>query len=71
MALLHDAVGFKKLDVRMIERNIARGVITQAELDAAASQLPDDSENAEWVSLESLSNDSSESNHSHYNNSQH
>lgn len=70
MALLHDAVGSKKLDIRMIERNLARGVISQAELDAATSQLPDDGENAEWVSIESLSNDTNESDSSYYN-SQH
>jgi hypothetical protein len=67
MALLHDAVGSKKMDVRMVERNLARGVLTQAEVDSATSQLPDDSENAEWISIESLSNDLSDSDNSHYN----
>jgi len=54
MALLNDAVDFKKLDVRMVERNIARGVISQDDLEKALRKLPDDEENAEWVSLDEL-----------------
>lgn len=54
MALLHDSVGFKRLDVRLIERNIERGVLNADELAQAVKALPDDSENAEWVSVESL-----------------
>ena len=46
MALLHEAVEKKKLDVRMVERNVARGVITQADADQATKGLPDDAENA-------------------------
>ena len=61
MVLLHDSVEFKKLDVRMIERNIARGVLTQSELDSATSQLPDESESADWVTLDSLNSDSEDS----------
>ena len=57
MALLHDSVDFKKLDVRLVERNIARGVVTPEELSKAVAKLPDDSENAEWVSVEALMND--------------
>ena len=58
MALLHEAVEKKKLDVRMVERNVARGVITQADVDQSVKALPDDSENALYVSVESLANDS-------------
>jgi hypothetical protein len=57
MALLHEAVEKKKMDVRMVERNVARGVITQADADAALKSLPDDAENAEYVSIDSLAND--------------
>ncbi|MEK6704534.1 MAG: hypothetical protein AABZ06_01980 [Bdellovibrionota bacterium] len=55
MVLLHDAIESKKLDIRIIERNIAKGVVTSAEVDKHLQQLPDDSENADWVSIESLS----------------
>lgn len=54
MALLHDSVDFKKLDVRLIERNIARGVLTPDELNKAVTKLPDDSANAEWINVDSL-----------------
>jgi hypothetical protein len=57
MALLHESVEFKMLDVRLIERNVARGVLTQDQVAKAQEQLPDDSENAEWVSIDSLSDD--------------
>ena len=60
MALLHESVNYKKLDVRLVERNVARGVLTQDELDKALAKLPDDSENAEWVSVESLTQDPDE-----------
>jgi hypothetical protein len=55
MTLLNEAVNSKKLDTRMIERNVARGVITSKEVDAHLAQLPDDAERAEWVSDESFS----------------
>ncbi|MBI2712630.1 MAG: hypothetical protein HYX41_07250 [Bdellovibrio sp.] len=54
MALLNESVDFKKLDVRLVERNINRGVISQDDLDKALKKLPDDGENAMWVSVESL-----------------
>lgn len=57
MALLHDSVNSKKFDVRLVERNIARGRVTSKELEDALKVLPDDSENAEWVSIDSLDND--------------
>lgn len=59
MTLLHESVDFKKLDVRMIERNVARGVISQDDVEKAMKKLPDDAENAEWVSIESIANDES------------
>ncbi len=57
MALLHDSVDFKVLDTRLVERNVARGVISAEDVKKAVSQLPDDSENAEWVSIDSLAHD--------------
>ena len=57
MTLLHEAVDQKKLDTRMVERNVARGVITQQELQQKISALPDDGENAEYVSIDSLLGD--------------
>jgi tellurite resistance protein len=57
MALLHEAVEKKKMDVRMVERNVGRGVITQAEVDQAVKALPDDAENAIWVAVDSLMDD--------------
>ena len=61
MALLHESVSSKKLDVRLVERNIARGVVTAEEHLRTVSQLPDDSENAVWVSIDSLNYDADES----------
>ncbi|MFZ9595254.1 MAG: hypothetical protein ACO3A2_04165 [Bdellovibrionia bacterium] len=55
MALLHDAVDLKRLDVRLIEKNIARGVIKKEDVEKALHALPDDAENADWISLESFS----------------
>jgi hypothetical protein len=62
MTLLHEAVEAKKLDVRMVERNIARGVIAAEDADKAAKKLPDDADNAEWISLDTLAADESGSN---------
>jgi len=54
MTLLYEAVESKKLDVRIVERNLTRGAVSIAELEKSLNNLPDDSENAEWVTLESL-----------------
>lgn len=54
MTLLNEAVDVKKMDTRVVERNIARGVIPSQEVDKAVSALPDDAENAEYVSVEAL-----------------
>jgi hypothetical protein len=54
MSLLIDAVESKKLDVRLIERNVARGVLTTDDMNKALANLPDDEENAEWVNIDSL-----------------
>lgn len=57
MALLHESVDSKKLDVRMVERNIARGVVKDEDLAKSLKSLPDDSENAEWVNIDTLTLD--------------
>ncbi len=57
MVLLQDAVHAKKMDVRLIERNIARGVFAQADFDQMTHHLSDDSENAAWINVESLCQD--------------
>lgn len=61
MTLLHEAVETKKMDVRMVERNITRGVLSREDFDKATSKLPDDSENAEWTSTETLAADDDDS----------
>lgn len=57
MSLLHESVESKKFDVRVVERNVARGVISAADLDQVLKELPDDAENADWVSIEAIKND--------------
>ena len=57
MTLLHEAVEAKKLDVRLVERNLARGVITNDDVEKALKKLPDDGDNADTISIESLMND--------------
>jgi hypothetical protein len=54
MTLLHEAVEAKKFDVRVIERNVARGVIADADAKKVVQSLPDDAEAGEWVSIESI-----------------
>ncbi|MCM2277847.1 MAG: hypothetical protein NDJ89_07195 [Oligoflexia bacterium] len=61
MTLLHEAVETKKFDVRLIERNISRGVVTSDEAAKLAAKLPDDAENADWIAIDSLKNDSESS----------
>jgi hypothetical protein len=54
MVLLCDAFDFKRLDVRLLERNIARGVLTTDDWRESLQDLPDDSFNAQWVNLDGL-----------------
>jgi hypothetical protein len=60
MTLLHESVDAKKMDVRLVERNILRGVLTLDDFEKSLKKLTDDTDNAEWVSIESLMNDGSE-----------
>ncbi|HAR44306.1 MAG TPA: hypothetical protein DCS07_17030 [Bdellovibrionales bacterium] len=59
MTLLHEDVESKKYDVRVVERNVARGAISAADVDKNTQKLPDDAENADWVTLESLTDQDS------------
>jgi len=54
MSLLHEAINEKKFDVRMLERNLVRNVVTDKEAKTFVESLPDDSENAAFISLDEL-----------------
>jgi hypothetical protein len=54
MPLLHIANEEKKLDVRIVDRNVRKGSLTAEEVQKQLQALPDDSENAEWVNVEEL-----------------
>jgi hypothetical protein len=54
MSLLHDSIQEKKFDVRMLDKNLVRNVVADKEVKAHLEQLPDDSENAAYVSIEEL-----------------
>jgi len=54
MTLLNESVDSKKFDVRIVERNVDRGVIRPEDVKKAVEALQDDSANAEWVSIEAL-----------------
>ncbi len=54
MTLLHEAAEFKKMDTRVVERHLDRGVLQSKDLDKALKELPDDADNAEYVSIQSI-----------------
>jgi len=54
MTLLHEAVESKKQDVRVVQRNIDRGLIKVDDVDKTVKSLPDDSANAEWSNTDEL-----------------
>lgn len=54
MSLLHDSIQEKKFDVRMLDKNLVRNVVADKEVKAHLEQLPDDSENALYISIEEL-----------------
>jgi hypothetical protein len=54
MSLLHDSINSKKFDVRMLDKNLTRNVVTDKEVKAHVEQLPDDAENAEYSSVEDI-----------------
>ncbi len=56
-------------DSRIVDRNVAKGLVKDSELKAHLAQLPDDANNLEWVSydleeseVEESGSDSSENN---------
>ena len=55
MSLLHDSIINKKFDVRMLEKNLVRNVVTDKEVKTHLEALPDDAENAEFISLDEIS----------------
>ncbi|MEK6578360.1 MAG: hypothetical protein AABZ55_03965 [Bdellovibrionota bacterium] len=57
MTLLHDSVDSKKFDVRMVERNLTRGVVTADDFEKSLKKLPDDEDNADWTSLDELTDE--------------
>ncbi|OFZ69764.1 MAG: hypothetical protein A3K03_13515 [Bdellovibrionales bacterium RIFOXYD1_FULL_44_7] len=59
MTLLQKAVEEKKFDSRIVERNVERGVLRAEDVNQFTNDLPDETENADWVTLESLINDDS------------
>jgi hypothetical protein len=54
MSLLHDGILEKKYDVRVIEKNLTRGVVSDQEVKKFVEQLPDDSENAVYINLDEI-----------------
>lgn len=59
MTLLSDATEAKKFDTRVIERNVQRGITKAEDFEKSQKDLPDDSDNAEFVSLDALIADNS------------
>jgi hypothetical protein len=59
MTLLHDSIMEKKLDTRLVEKNLAKGILSPADHEKALKALPDDSDNADYTNLEELANDDS------------
>jgi len=55
MSLLHEAIHEKKFDVRMLEKNLVRNVVTDKDVKVMVEQLPDDSANAEFITLDQIS----------------
>lgn len=57
MTLLKDATEAKKFDTRVMERNVQRGFTKIDDLEKFVKDLRDDSENAEYISIEELAED--------------
>lgn len=54
MTLLHEAFESKKFDTRVVERNIDRGLIQSKDHEKFVKELPDDSANADYISIETI-----------------
>ncbi len=51
MTLLSEAFAEKQFDIRMIDRHLRSGDLTQAQIKKNESILPDDAQNGVWVSI--------------------
>lgn len=60
MTLLHKAFEDKKFDVRLVEKNISRGFVSVDDVQQNLGELPDDAENADYISLDVLLNEGAE-----------
>ena len=58
MTLLHEAVEQKKFDIRMVDRNVSRGLVSDEDAKKNVASLPDDADSAEYVAIESFWDDS-------------
>jgi hypothetical protein len=58
MPLLRNAVEQKKFDIRLIEKNVTRGVVSQEETEKYLKSLPDDSHNVDIVELGDIDSES-------------
>jgi hypothetical protein len=47
-------------DIRLIERNLAKGFLSRANADKLAKDLPDVADKAEWIDIESQETDEDE-----------
>ncbi len=54
MSLLIDGIREKKFDVRMLEKNLVRNVVSDKEAKAVIESLPDDADNAVFISLDEV-----------------
>jgi hypothetical protein len=54
MSLLHDSIHEKKFDVRMLDKNLVRNVVSDKEVKTHLEQLPDDAENAVFTTVEEI-----------------
>lgn len=53
--MLSDASKDKKFDIRVLEKNISRGVVSAEDAQAAVKKLKDDADNAIWVKVDEIS----------------
>ena len=54
MSLLHESIQDKKFDTRMLDKNLVRNVVTDKEVKAKVESLPDDADNAAFISLDEI-----------------
>lgn len=61
MSLLQESFDAKKFDVRVVERNVLRGVISAEDAKKATEKLPDDAANGDMVTWKDITNQDSRS----------